>query len=111
MWTGRMKHMYDPEEAHKGMSYTIQGGVGELMRITMTRLYNRFIGTRARMILQIHDDIVFEVPDEELDYWLPEINSIMQDFNFDIPIIADGKYGKSWGTMQKWEPQENKGGV
>ena len=106
MWTGRMKHIHDPEEAHKGMSYTIQGGVGELMRITMTRLYNRFIGTRVRMILQIHDDIVFEVPDEELDYWLSEINHIMQDFEFDIPIVADGKYGKSWGTMQKWEPEK-----
>lgn len=106
MWTGRMKHIMNPEEAHKGMSYTIQGGVGELMRITMTRLYNRLIGTRVRMILQIHDDIVFEVPDEELHYWLPEINSIMQDFDFDVPVIAEGKYGKSWGAMEKWKPEK-----
>ena len=103
MWTGRIRHVDDVEEAHKAMSSLIQGGVGEMMRINITRLYHRLMGTRVRMLLQVHDEIVFLIPTDQLNYWVPEIKSIMEDFDFDIPIVSEGKYGPTWGQLKKWE--------
>lgn len=112
LWTGRRKHYRPFDEHQKAMSHLIQGGVAEIMRHAITRLYRTFIGTRCRMVLQVHDDILFEIPRCEIEDWLPVIKSTMEDFDFSIdgdpdtrvPIVADAKYGPTWGDMQPWHP-------
>lgn len=102
MWTGRFRHYEDAtlgDETHKAMSNLIQGGVAEMMRVAVTRLHFMLQGTRVRMLLQVHDEILFEVPSEECARWAKAIRDVMQDFNFAVPIISDGKMGQSWGTM------------
>ena len=47
----------------------IQGTAADIVKIAMIRLYDRLIsaGTRARMLLQVHDELLLEVPRDELD--------------------------------------------
>ena len=97
MWTGRRRH-YRPEDAtHKAMSNLIQGAVAEIMRETITKLDKELSGNRIYMNLQVHDEILFEVPKDDVGKWSPIIKEIMEDFNFRVPIVAEGKVGKSWG--------------
>jgi DNA polymerase-1 len=104
LWTGRMRHITQMEQPHKAMSNLIQGGVAEIMRVAITRLADYLEGTDSFMILQVHDDILFEVPDRDVKRRMPEIQAIMQDFAFPpVPIVAEGKFGKTWGRMQKWQ--------
>jgi len=100
MWTGRLRHYRKEDATHKAMSNLIQGGVAEMMRIAITRLDEVLKGTRAHMILQVHDEILFEIPEEEVNCWIPVIKEIMEDFPFEVPIKVESKIGYSWGHME-----------
>lgn len=104
MWTGRIRHFNVPEaDPHKAMSNLIQGGVAEIVRVAISRLYPAISDLGGYMLLQVHDSVTFEVPDEHLNEALPTIKTIMEDFDFDPHVGVDIEYGRSWGTFQKWD--------
>jgi DNA polymerase-1 len=108
MWTGRRRH-YGPwpyNEYHKASSNLIQGGVAEVMRHAITRLHRELQGTGVRMVLQVHDEILFEVPTDELTVWIPRIRAIMEDFQFAVPTVAEAEAGPTWGSMKAWEDKQ-----
>ena len=86
----------------------IQGSASELMRIAMVRLNNKFHNIKdikTKMLLQIHDELIFEVPKTELK----RINNIIKeemisvvksDFHsFSIPLTVDINFGENWGIL------------
>lgn len=103
MWTGRLRHYRKEDAFHKAMSNLIQGGVAEMMRIAITRLHRLTEITNVHQVLQVHDEILFEVPVDREAYWAPVIKDIMEDFKFDVPIMAEGRMGYSWST-DKMQP-------
>ena len=104
LWTGRMRHFNVPQaESHKAMSNLIQGGVAEVVRVAISRLYPAICDLGGYMLLQVHDSVMFEIPDNILNTALPTIKMIMEDFDFRPAMGVDIEYGKSWGTMEKWE--------
>ena len=108
MWTGRMRHFNVPDaDPHKAMSNLIQGGVAEIVRVAISRLYPAMEDLGGHMLLQVHDCVMFEVPDTQLDVALPTIKAIMEDFDFVPAVGVDIEYGKSWGTFKKWKPGED----
>ena len=105
MWTGRMRHFNVPQaDPHKAMSNLIQGGVAEIVRVAISRLYPAMVDIGGHMLLQVHDSVMFEVPDDKLELALPTIKRIMEDFDFVPAVGVDIEYGKSWGTFEKWAP-------
>jgi len=107
MWTGRLRHFnVDSADPHKAMSNLIQGGVAEVVRVAISRLYPAVNDLGGRMLMQVHDSIIFEIPDESLNLALPTIERVMIDFEFDPPMGVDIEYGKSWGTFKKWDGAE-----
>lgn len=104
MWTGRTRHFNVPEaDPHKAMSNLIQGGVAEIVRVAISRLYPAVTDMGGYMLLQVHDSVTFEIPDENLNEALPTIKTIMEDFDFVPQVGVDIEYGRSWGTFQKWD--------
>jgi len=104
MWTGRARHYNVPEaDPHKAMSNLIQGGVAEIVRVAISRLYPAISDIGGYMLLQVHDSVTFEVPDEKLNEALPTIKTIMEDFDFSPRVGVDIEYGRSWGTFEKWD--------
>lgn len=105
MWTGRIRHFNTPEcDPHKAMSNLIQGGVAEIVRVAISRLYPAITDLGGYMLLQVHDSITFEVPDDKLEIALRTIKTIMEDFDFVPRVGVDIEYGKSWGSFEKWTP-------
>lgn len=108
MWTGRTRHFNTPDcDPHKAMSNLIQGGVAEIVRVAISRLYPAITDLGGYMLLQVHDSVMFEVPKQNLNLALITIKTIMEDFDFDPPVGVDIEYGDSWGTFQKWIPPED----
>jgi DNA polymerase-1 len=97
MWTGRLRHYRQEDETHKAMSNLIQGGVAEMMRIAITRLHDLLAGSDAHQVLQVHDEVLFEIPVGQEADWSVAIKRAMEDFAFDVPVVAEGKVGYSWG--------------
>lgn len=105
MWTGRTRHFNVPEaDPHKAMSNLIQGGVAEIVRVAISRLYPAISDIGGNMLLQVHDSVIFEVPDANLNVALKTIELIMTDFDFVPHVGVDIEFGKSWGTFEKWHP-------
>lgn len=103
MWTGRMRHFNVPDaDPHKAMSNLIQGGVAEIVRVAISRLYPAMHDIGANMLMQVHDSIIFEIPEDQINVALPTIERIMSDFDFDPKPGVDIEYGYSWGLFQKW---------
>lgn len=107
MWTGRLRHFNVPEaDPHKAMSNLIQGGVAEIVRVAISRLFPAISDIGGRMLMQVHDSIIFEVPENQINVALPTIQLIMEDFDFDPKPGVDIEYGYSWGLFQKWKGEK-----
>lgn len=69
-------------------------------------------GLIARQILTVHDSILFNVPQEEIDFFIPYAKRFMEDFSevpgILIPIVADFEFGKRWSSMKKLKDDEIK---
>lgn len=106
MWSGRIRHFNTPDcDPHKAMSNLIQGGVAEIVRVAISRLFPAITDLGGHMLLQVHDSVTFEVPDDKLETALWTIKTIMEDFDFVPRVGVDIEYGKSWGSFEEWEPE------
>ena len=81
----------------------IQGGAADMIKRAMIKIFD-YINTEninTKMILQVHDELLFEVPENELSFIPRKIADIMEKayepmIDFSVPIKADIGYGKSW---------------
>ncbi len=83
----------------EAINMPIQGGNADLIKIAMIRIQHSIEerGMKTRMILQVHDELVFEVPIEELDRARTLARSAMEGVaKLDVPIKVEMKVGKNW---------------
>ena len=54
------------------------------------------------MLLQVHDELIFEVKDESIEKYLVEIKKIMEETIIfeNVAIKANGAYAKNWGELK-----------
>lgn len=88
------------------INYPIQGSAADLMKKAMIQIQKEVITakTDSKLLLQIHDDLVFEVPDEKekITTFVSTIKHIMcHVYPLAVPIEVDVKIGKNWGKMEK----------
>ena len=58
-------------------------------------------GLRSRMILQVHDELVLEVPEEEVDRALALVKEVMSSaYPLDVPLKVDAGVGQHWGEVK-----------
>ena len=76
----------------------LQGTAADLIKIAMIRVDKAIAGMKTKMIMQVHDELVFEVPKEELEQLKSIILDCMalKDQNLKIPLDVDINYGSSW---------------
>ena len=80
----------------------IQGTAADIINIATIHLHRalRERGLRARMILQVHDELVVEAPDGEITTVAPLMREVMENaFELKAPLKADLKVGQNWEEM------------
>ena len=86
----------------------IQGSASEIMRLAMIRLSKRFEEQKlekTKMLLQIHDELIFETPKKEIkrisDVIIEEMTSVANSdhHSFSIPLTVDINIGDNWGAL------------
>ena len=73
----------------------IQGTASELIKVAMNNIYKTMIEKKlkGKMILQIHDELLFEIPISEKDVFLKLIKNQMENaIQFNVPIKVDANY-------------------
>ena len=77
----------------------IQGSAADLIKVAMVRAYGRLeeISSRARLLIQIHDELLFELPEEELATTTRVLQEVMtQAISLRVPVRVNVKVGKNW---------------
>ncbi|MFA4942546.1 MAG: DNA polymerase I [Patescibacteria group bacterium] len=80
-----------------------QGTAADMIKLAMIKI-SELIDSQddIRMILQVHDELIFEIKDSLVEKYIPQIKTIMENIiKLKIPIVVDVKYGYSWGEMEK----------
>ena len=105
---GRRRYVEDLETEGRDAGYTnrsmmnapIQGSAAEIIKIAMLRLHHslREEGLDARMLLQVHDELVFEIASESLEEAQAHIVSQMENaVDLRVPLKVSVNYGANWG--------------
>jgi DNA polymerase-1 len=84
----------------------IQGSAADILKVAMNQLWRELTaqGHRSRMILQVHDELVLEVPEEELEVVAPLVIGMMEGaYQLDAPLKVDAKMGHNWLDMSPME--------
>jgi DNA polymerase-1 len=95
-WTGRRRHFaYNDDGYHKAFNSLLQGGAAELVKHAMLacrEVEDNSAHGDCRMVLQVHDEIVFRIRRGTIDKYRPEIVERMTGFpQFGIPLAVEGK--------------------
>ncbi|MXY46943.1 MAG: DNA polymerase I [Chloroflexi bacterium] len=84
----------------------IQGTAADIIKIAMIRIQQRLdeLGMRSKMIIQVHDELIFEVPRDELAQVQAIVMELMPsavppDVGFEVPLEVEMKTGDNWGEM------------
>jgi DNA polymerase I len=79
----------------------IQGTAADIIKLAMIQIADALKQEkrRTRMVLQVHDELIFEVPEDELSI-RETIRNLMQDVvTLSVPLTVDLKQGKTWETL------------
>jgi DNA polymerase-1 len=81
----------------------IQGTAADIMKIAMIKVHDRLKREqmKSRMLLQVHDELVFEMPQDEID----NLKNVVFDempaaMSLDVTLKVDAKWGETWGDME-----------
>ena len=81
----------------------IQGGAADLIKLAMPKIYEFLINEKllSKMLIQVHDELIFEVPQNEINTLKENIPAIMTNshrnfLDLSVPIKVDLGLGKNW---------------
>ena len=81
-----------------------QGGTSDITRVMILYISPTLSRFGAHLLLQIHDELLFEVPQERVqqfvDTIVPELTSMVPEFA--VPIILEAKIGTRFGEMESY---------
>lgn len=81
------------------MNSPIQGSAADIIKLAMVQIAERMKAenVKSRMLLQVHDELVFEVPEEELELMKRLVPEVMESaLKLDVPLKVDVNYGENW---------------
>jgi len=91
-------------------NFVIQAAGATITKLAMLRCHaairDRY--PQVEMILTLHDELQFEVPDEQVELFAAELPELMcnlglERFGLTVPLAVDVKVGPSWGELSPWE--------
>jgi DNA polymerase I len=88
---------YDAGLLRSAANAPIQGSSADIIKIAMVRLHEVLSKYQARLLLQVHDELVFEVPPQEWEELQPQIKSVMENaVELTVPLLVDVRAGDNW---------------
>lgn len=97
-------------EAHAdrcATNFLVQGACADIMKVVMVRIASWIkennLENEIKILLTMHDELVFEMPENKLELYIPQLNNIMclsdilqGTFKWPVPLTVDAEYGDTW---------------
>ena len=93
-------------EEREAINAPVQGTSADILKAAMIRLPEELKknSLHGSILLQVHDELMLEVPDEELDRTQDVVRNVMENItSLAVPLLTEAKSGINWGTMDKRE--------
>ncbi|MGF1497677.1 MAG: DNA polymerase I [Elainellaceae cyanobacterium] len=88
---------YDAGLLRAAANAPIQGSSADIIKIAMVRLHEVLKSYQARLLLQVHDELVFELPPQEWEALKPQIAETMESaVSLSVPLVVEASAGKNW---------------
>ena len=93
-----LKYSYgDAQLLRAAANSPIQGSSADIIKIAMIKLHQILQKYQARLLLQVHDELVLEMPNNEWEELQPQIKSSMEDaVKLTVPLVVDVRAGNNW---------------
>lgn len=95
-WTGRRRHLY-PDDAYKAWNSLLQGGGAEVVKRVLVKTDKEVCDDDCRLLLQIHDELVFEIREDMVPQYSAQITKVMEEYPTNIFDVQFRVSGKEWG--------------
>ncbi len=108
-WYGRVCHLKDPEYSYVMFNHMISGGCADVCKIAMNKADDMLMKTTSKLLVQVHDELLFKVHASELDI-VPALSKMMDEIykpqNGMLMTTSTEHSWKSWGKRDliKGEP-------
>lgn len=82
----------------------LQGTAADLLKLAMIKIYQGLpkISSKSKMVLQVHDELVLEVPKDDLKKVAKFVKDTMENiYQLPVPLVADMETGKNWGKLER----------
>ncbi len=95
------------EAERMAVNMPIQGTAADLVKMAMIKidcwLKKERLEEKAKMLLQVHDELVFEIKKDLVKKTVPEIRKIMENIaKLKVPLVVEAKIGPNWGEQKKY---------
>ncbi len=98
-------HVHRQRAEREAINMPIQGTAADILKIAMLRLHDilQQEGHDAQMILQVHDELVLEVAEDQVETVMPLVKDVMESaMELKVPLRADGRIGPNWLEMKAY---------
>jgi DNA polymerase-1 len=90
-------HMMRAEAERIAKNTPIQGTAADILKVAMVKLKDGDVVPGARMVLTVHDELVFEVPEAQAKEAMGRVKEVMESaLQLDVPLVVDVGSGKHW---------------
>jgi DNA polymerase-1 len=106
-WSGRIFHYPDPRFAYKAANSIIQGGCADVVKKSMVEVQSYLAGKRSKLLMQIHDELWFQIHKDELSIVAP-IQDIMENVYPQkyLPLTCSVEHSyKNFGQLEEGAPR------
>ncbi|MCH7691753.1 MAG: DNA polymerase I, partial [candidate division Zixibacteria bacterium] len=75
----------------------LQGTAAEIIKIAMIKIYKKMAGMKSKMVLQVHDELIFDTHKDELEALQPLVKTEMEKaVKLKVPVVVDTGFGNNW---------------
>jgi DNA polymerase I len=93
----KTRDQYDAQLLRAAANAPIQGSSADIIKIAMIRLHQVLKSSQTRLLLQVHDELVFEVHPSEWELLQPQIKSVMESaVKLTLPLLVEVHAGQNW---------------
>jgi len=86
------------------VNFPIQSLAADVIKVAMINIHKLISGSadqQIRMLLQVHDELVFEVKEGEVEKWAKKLIPLMENaIKLSVPVKVEAKQGENWGEME-----------
>jgi len=103
-WYGRRSYFGPGVPTHKAPNYLSQGGCADIVKVGMVEIAKLLEGKKSRMLLQVHDELIFEMHESER-LLVPAIKRAMESAytGKHLPLTVGLDFStKSWADKEAW---------